>query len=53
MNKLYVILTVLFVLLAFILPAYASDDEVNMMDLPKYLSEKLGLPTMVLLLQWL
>jgi len=45
MNKLYVILTVLFVLLAFILPAYASDDEVNMMDLPKYLSEKLGLPT--------
>jgi len=45
MNKLYVVLTVLFVLLAFVLPVYASDDEVNMMDLPRYLSEKLGLPT--------
>jgi len=46
MNKLYVVLTVLFVLLAFVLPVYASDDdEVNMMDLPKFLSEKLGLPT--------
>ena len=41
MNKLYIVLTVLFVLLAFVLPVYASDDdEVNMMDLPRYLSEK-------------